>query len=104
MFEELSPSYLEGYILNLDSILSDNWDSIEHFVFFVNDKQYSNSIMPKGEYLYERINAYKKLLNYMANKKLETLKTVYEEILMDQITNGTNQQQLLKISIQLKIK
>lgn len=106
----ISYGYADGYIINKENLLLGNTDRIEHIAFFVENKKYSNAVIPSGKYVIAHCNGefdeirktYDKMLKYIKENDLKIIGNAYEEVLLDEVSTKKRKLQILKIKIQIK--
>lgn len=98
-----------GYIKKAEDILNRETNFISHMWFRLKNKKYANSFIPKGRYLigyakgdYGHTNyIYEDLIQYAKENGLTIDGNVYEEYLIDELSERNPNQFVLKIFIKI---
>lgn len=99
-----------GYIKSADLILQNNFNFVSRMWFKVKNKKYANSFIPSGKYLigyckgdYGKTNyVYDNLLKYISEHNLTIIGNVYEEYLIDELSEQDPNNFVLRTYVQVK--
>lgn len=98
-----------GYIKNANDILRKNYNTVNRMWFRLKNKKFANSFIPKGKYLvgyakgdYGKTNyVYKDLLKYANENGITLTGNVYEEYLIDELSEKNPDNFLLQIRVKI---
>lgn len=99
-----------GYIKNSEHILKNDYGLVSRMWFRLKNKKYADSFIPAGEYVvgyckgdYGKTNyIYDDLLNYARKNNLKLCGNVYEEYLIDELSEKNPNNFVLKILVKIE--
>lgn len=99
----------EGFLVTKEMLLARKSNVARNIIFHVNNRSFSNGVMPKGRYLTayghggleETESIYQKLFQYIEKEHIVVVGNAYEKRLIDEIATEEKNQQLIEVKIHI---